>query len=489
MRTPAIAGYWYPDDPKTLDGLLAVWTSSEAPLAPPPAILLVPHAGYAYSGQLAAAAYSRLPAQSYDQILLLAPSHHAALLGQVSVEPAGEVATPLGPVVFDGTLHKALRRLPGAVCLASAHAREHSLDIQLPLIRRFLPGCALGGLLVGQLSLHAPGGRERLVALAEALRALLTPRTLVIISTDFTHYGTRFGYVPFDNDIENNLRTLDDTVFQAFASGDPWRFDAVIRQTRATVCGASAMLLALMCLPDGAVFTRLAYTTSGRLTGSWNQSVSYLSAAVHADWQQPAKALGDPELSEEPASPQDNNALSAAAGNELLQLTRKSVQAAVMQEPAPDPEIELSPAVLHELSACRGAFVTLNRHGQLRGCIGEIAPIRPLCRVVVDRARSAALEDPRFYPVSPAELDALEIEVSVLTTPEPVTSPDKILPGKHGVILQKRGRAAVFLPQVATEQGWDRDTMLTQLARKAGLAPDDWREGASFMVFTAQILR
>ena len=488
MRTPAIAGYWYPDDPKTLEGLLEVWKSSEPPLSPPPAILLVPHAGYAYSGQLAAAAYSRLPAQAYDRAILLAPSHPAALTGQVSVEPAGEVVTPLGSVFFDDTLHKVLRRLPGAVCLASAHAQEHSLDIQLPLIRRFMPGCVLGGLLVGQLNLHAPGGREQLVALAGALRALFTPRTLLIISTDFTHYGASFGYVPFHKDIENNLRVLDDRVFQAFASGNPWQFDAVMRQTGATVCGASAMLLALACLPDGATCTQLAYTTSGRLTGVWDQSVSYVSAVVHADWQQPAKPLDAPKQPAPPA-PLQTDALSAAASRALLQLASKSVRAAVMQEPEPDPDIELAPDVLDELSVCRGAFVTLNRHRQLRGCIGEIAPARPLCRVVVDRARSAALDDPRFHPVTPTELDELEIEVSVLTPPVPVASADEIQPGLHGVILQKRGRAAVFLPQVATEQGWDRDTMLTQLARKAGLAPDDWKAGALFMVFTAQVLR
>ncbi len=487
MRTPAIAGYWYPDDPKTLEGFLDTWKSPEPPLASPPAVLLVPHAGYAYSGQLAAAAYSRLPAQAYDQAILLAPSHHAALAGQVSVEPAGEVATPLGPVLFDGALHKALRSLPGAVCLASAHAREHSLDIQLPLIRRFLPNCVLGGLLVGQQNLHTPEGRKRLAALAGDLHKLLTPRTLLIISTDFTHYGTSFGYVPFTTDIERNLRTLDDTVFQAFSSGDPWRFDAVMRQTRATVCGAAAMLLTLACLPEKAVFTRLAYTTSGKLTGMWDQSVSYLTAVVHADWQQPAKPLEVPDQPADVSCPQDG-ALSAAAGSELLHLARKSVRAAVMQDPEPDPDIELSPAALRELSACRGAFVTLNRHGQLRGCIGEIVPARPLYRVVIDRARSAALEDPRFYPVSPAELDDLDVEVSVLTPPRPVASTDEILLGTHGVILQKRGRAAVFLPQVATEQGWDKETLLTQLARKAGLAPDDWKNDASFMVFTAQIL-
>ena len=487
MRTPAIAGYWYPDDPKTLEGLLDVWKSPKASFETPPALLLVPHAGYAYSGQIAAAAYSRLPSQFYDQVILLAPSHHAVLAGQVSVEPAGEVATPLGPVVFDAALHKALRRLPGAVCLASAHAQEHSLDIQLPFIRRFLPGCPLGGLLVGQLSLHTPGGRERLAALAEALHGLLTPRTLLIISTDFTHYGTSFGYVPFRSDVENNLKKLDGTVFEAFASGDPWRFDEVMRQTRATVCGASAILLALACLPEGAMFTRLDYTTSGRLTGNWEQSVSYLSAIVHADWQRPARLLGELEQPGRAAS--GEGMLSAAAGRELLRLARESVRAAVLHQAAPSPDTGLSPSVLHELSVCRGAFVTLNRRGQLRGCIGEILPERPLSRVVVDRARSAALEDPRFYPVSPAELDDLEIEVSVLTPPEPVPSAESIQPGIHGVILQKRGHVAVFLPQVATEQGWDRETMLTQLARKAGLAPDDWKEGASFMVFTAQVLR
>ncbi len=131
--------------------------------------------------------------------------------------------------------------------------------------------------------------------------------------------------------------------------------------------------------------------------------------------------------------------------------------------------------------------MTLNKDGDLRGCIGLIISDRPVAEVVREMAVAAALEDPRFPAVRASELPSIEIEISVLTEPEPITGPDEIVIGRDGVILTKRGRRAVFLPQVAPEQGWDVPTMLTHLALKAGLRPHDWQEGATFETFRAQI--
>jgi AmmeMemoRadiSam system protein A len=174
----------------------------------------------------------------------------------------------------------------------------------------------------------------------------------------------------------------------------------------------------------------------------------------------------------------------------LREVARQAVTAAVRDLPPPDTRrlasaagIDLAP----RLTARRGAFVTLTRAGNLRGCIGYIEGIKPLAEAVADNGRSAAIGDPRFPPVSVEELAEIHIEVSALTPLVPVTGPEEIVLGRHGVVLVKDGRRAVFLPQVAPEQGWDRDTTLSQLSLKAGLAQDAWRQGAEFLVFEADV--
>ncbi|MCP4572967.1 MAG: AmmeMemoRadiSam system protein A [bacterium] len=174
----------------------------------------------------------------------------------------------------------------------------------------------------------------------------------------------------------------------------------------------------------------------------------------------------------------------------LRDLAWAAVRAAVTGAEPPDPAAfaaaagrELGP----RLSAPGGAFVTLTSAGQLRGCIGVIEGRRPLAATVVENGRAAALTDPRFPPVEESELSGLELEVSALSPLAAVVGPEEIEVGRHGVLLSAGGRRSVFLPQVAPEQGWDRDTMLTHLALKAGLGPDDWRRDAHFQVFTAEV--
>jgi len=141
--------------------------------------------------------------------------------------------------------------------------------------------------------------------------------------------------------------------------------------------------------------------------------------------------------------------------------------------------------ITYGMSQIMGGFVTLHLHGQLRGCIGEIFPTRELYKVVLERAVDSAFNDYRFSPLTVSEFNEIDIEISALSMPEPVDSWQDIIIGKHGMTLSKNGRSAVFLPQVATEQGWGIEETLTHLAMKAGLAPDDWRENCSFEVFEA----
>jgi AmmeMemoRadiSam system protein A len=174
----------------------------------------------------------------------------------------------------------------------------------------------------------------------------------------------------------------------------------------------------------------------------------------------------------------------------LRELARLTVDAAARGRPGPDPSSMAAVAgtpLAGALAEPRGAFVTLRRDGELRGCIGVIASERPLARTVVDSAQSAAARDPRFAPVTPDELPFLDLEVSVLTPPRPVPGPEAIELGRHGILLSCAGREAVFLPQVPGEQGWDLATTLDHLALKAGLEAGRWRAEAEFRVFEAEV--
>jgi AmmeMemoRadiSam system protein A len=166
----------------------------------------------------------------------------------------------------------------------------------------------------------------------------------------------------------------------------------------------------------------------------------------------------------------------------LLRLARESLRACVCQEPMPQTDIT-DPALREK----RGAFVTLTMHGSLRGCVGLVEPIRPLYQAVTEMARSAALEDPRFPPVQPSELDEIHVEISVLGPLEPVSDVQQVQVGTHGLVIRKGFYSGLLLPQVASERNWNRTQFLEQTCLKAGLGPDDWNEGAQISVFTAAV--
>ncbi|MGD8239358.1 MAG: AmmeMemoRadiSam system protein A [Armatimonadota bacterium] len=166
----------------------------------------------------------------------------------------------------------------------------------------------------------------------------------------------------------------------------------------------------------------------------------------------------------------------------LLRLARESLRAWVCGEPTPKPDIT-DPALQEKL----GAFVTLTKHGSLRGCIGLIEASRPVYQAVMDMARSAALEDPRFPPVEPPELDDIRIEISAIGPLEAISDPVEIQVGTHGLMIRKGFHSGLLLPQVASERNWSRSQFLEQTCLKAGLAPNEWKQNAEMSVFTAQV--
>jgi len=169
----------------------------------------------------------------------------------------------------------------------------------------------------------------------------------------------------------------------------------------------------------------------------------------------------------------------------LLGIARDAIRGGLAGEPLPRPTVQDI-----ELGEHRGAFVTLRSPGgRLRGCIGRVESPWPLWETVARMARASAFGDPRFAPLSPDELDGIHVEVSVLSTPVPVNEPDEVQPGEHGVMVEQGVSRGLFLPQVATEQGWGREELLDQACIKAGIAPDAWRgPDVTIYVFTAEVI-
>ncbi len=467
VRPSPLAGGWYDSDRDVLHTQIRGFIEGGGDYhGERPKGLVCPHAGYRYSGAVAGWCYATLERERYDRVFILGPSHRYPLSG-IGVGPWTHYETPLGQAPID---RAAVARLTEDGLFAEidgVDAEEHSLEIQLPFLQVVAMGTPIVPLVVGRLD------RDQVRHAAEVLRAEVGPGDLVLVSTDFTHYGSRFGYTPdVGEDKPAGIEALDDGAFIAFAGGDLDGFLDYKEETGITVCGYLPMAILKAMLTGAGSIDMLRYDTSGNLTGDWKNSVSYVSAVVTGD---PWGGRGADATTWRLARDEQQT---------LLRLARDAIAAKLAGNPAPSLErYEITDAMRQDA----GGFVTLTIDGHLRGCIGEIPSRRAFVEVVRDHALDAAFGDPRFRPLSAEEFDHVSIEVSMLTPPQEVASYDDIVLGRDGVYLIKGMRRAVYLPQVAVEQGWDLDQTLSSLARKAGLSPDAWQEGTTFETFQAQV--
>ncbi len=462
-----LAGTWYAANADALRAEIAGYLAA-APTSSLDTVcaLIVPHAGYRYSGRVAAHGYRAVQGGAYRRVILLATSHRIPLPDAAGLPEADAFLTPLGRVPLDTACMARLRTAPWFKNLGPSATGEHSAEIQMPFLQTVLPGVPLVPIIVGQLEDEAA-----LQGIADTLRKEIDDHTLVIASTDFTHFGRSFDYVPFTENIEENLRALDLGAEAFIRAKDLAGFRAYCRKTGATICGRDGVSLLLALLPARAQPTLLAYDTSGRMTGSFDHSVSYVCEAITGSWK------------EEPTQ----DALDAADRAALLQLARETLNYYFEhgKEPVAPQDVGVTPTP--GMYRILGAFVTLKERGELRGCIGEIQPRRPVYQAVMEHAVDSAVRDPRFPPVTAPEVTGLAIEISALAPPHEVASYRDIVLGRHGIVLRKGWAQAVFLPQVAPEQGWNLEQTLNQLARKAGLPANGWREGTRFDVFEAMV--
>jgi AmmeMemoRadiSam system protein B/AmmeMemoRadiSam system protein A len=463
VRLPTVAGAFYPDDSVTLarhiDGYLA-----EAPrFDPEPSILIAPHAGYIFSGGVAAHSFKQAHDRDYARVVIMGFSHSLAYtFDGAAVWPDGVWRTPLGDVPVDIQFVQGLLAA-SSVFFAdrSYHRDEHSLEVQVPFTQRVLPGVPIVPISIGRPTL------ENARNIADGLVALLAeqPKTLVVVSTDLSHYPRYADAYRVDRSSISAILSLDALALEA------WDEEAMSSRTpnlHTTMCGKGPVMVAmLLARAIGAEQVRLIkYANSGDAPeGEQNRVVGY--AAIEF-------AKGTPP------------ALSQADRAALLQLSRDTLHDYLTAQTLP----QFEPGS-EAMQLPRATFVTL-RHKwthELRGCRGEIFARYPLWESVQHVSILSATDDPRFRPLVADELPDVHIEINVLTPLRMAKSPDEVVVGRHGVMIRKGGYGGLFLPQVPVEQGWDRDEYLSTLCwMKAGLPNDAWRKpGAQLYIFEAEI--
>jgi AmmeMemoRadiSam system protein B/AmmeMemoRadiSam system protein A len=473
VRPSALAGSWYPADKSQLTSLVRSLLKKAGVETEPASdhekvfALVVPHAGYRFSGLVAAHGYKTLAFEDIRRVILLGPSHYSYFTG-ASISDVDYYETPLGKVPLDRETISVLRKNPLFGQQKDAHHKEHCLEIQLPFLQVVLEDFSIVPVLIGQVS------KKEAQSIAESLKKMIDEETVVIVSSDFTHYGPNYGYLPFREQIEENIKDLNAAAFENIKSLDSDKFIEHKVKTGDTICGFNPLvvLLTMAEMMKGVNVTFLAYDTSGRIMNDFSNSVSYLSIAL-------TRPVAADRLRE-------RTFLNKQEQEVLLKLSRLTLQRHLNRVSHTD-VLDEKFNFTENLKEPYGVFVTLKKHGQLRGCIGNIIAEKPLYSGVIDNTINAASNDTRFPPVTKGEENDIEIEISVLSQPEQIDSYREIVPGRDGIILSKEGRGAVFLPQVLVDNKWTPFTALRHLCHKAGLPYEAWREDTQFYVFSAQV--
>jgi AmmeMemoRadiSam system protein B/AmmeMemoRadiSam system protein A len=461
---------WHANDADTLTKQIeGFFQKAEVNQANDIIALIEPHAGYAYSGQTAALGVKAANAK-YSRIIVMGPTHRVSMPDVLSVPRLTDYKTPIGEIPLDTEFISKLLQNKIFKDIPQAYQSEHSVLIQLPLLQYSFRDFKLVPIVAGQCS------PETIQKAAAILKSLVDADTLVVASSDFTHYGPNYGYIPFTQNVPAELKKLDMGAFDYISRNDSMGFQQYCEKTGATICGRVPIAIVLSMLPAGTRPELLKYTTSGELAGDYTNSVSYLSVAFHGRWQKQTPA----------AATTTNTAMTNDDHKNLLALARGTIGFYLRNNQVPTPE-DLKVPVSEAMKVKRAAFVTLKRNGALRGCIGEIFPSQALYKSLIVNAINAAVNDRRFIPVMLDELKSIKIEISALTVPQPIESYNLIRLGTDGIILRKEGRVALFLPQVATEQNWTLAETLTHLSLKAGLPADGWKKDATFEVFQAEV--
>lgn len=461
VRQAAVAGSFYPKNVDELSNQLDAFLNKADKVAGDGTyrILFVPHAGIEYSGQMAARAFKQIKGENYKKVILLGVSHqvyfdHAAIYAE------GSWQTPLGEVEVNKTLAQALVSTDQNIRAdVNPHEKEHSLEVELIFLQKVLKNFTIVPVLVSNSS-------EQLISdLAQRIAKNFDEETLLVVSTDLSHYPDA-----------DTARQVDGETIEAILTGKQSQFKQKLTQLTTQysnvdtfACGAKAVEVGLRVseLLGFNDYIQLGYENSGDVTGDVSRVVGYGAIGIKGKIEK-------------------NDELSELAKYEALDIARKTLESYFE-----DGKVTEVTSTNLELSRNLGAFVTLHKHGELRGCIGEFEPSRPLYKVIQNMAVAAATKDTRFQPVTKDELPEIEIEISVMTPKKKISNWREINLGKDGVVVQKGSQSGTFLPQVATETGWNLEEFLGELcSQKAGLPNACYLDPeVSLYTFSAQVFK
>jgi AmmeMemoRadiSam system protein B/AmmeMemoRadiSam system protein A len=465
IREPALAGSWYPGDPEILsrDVKRYLENAKKEKVDGEIVALVSPHAGYMYSGQVAAYAYKLIEGKSFDTVVVVGPSHRFPFKG-ASLWDRGGFRTPLGVVPVDDELSKKLMEKRKEIrFIPEAHNQENSLELQIPFLQTVLKSFKLV-----PIAMEPDWSWETCQYLASAIAETVRgKKVLLVASTDLSHYYTYNIAIELDRIFLNHIERFD-------IEG----LNRDLKSNRTEACGGGPVVTIMLAAKtlganQGKV---LKYLNSGDVTGDRSRVVGYAAGVFY-------KTVGGKEKMKEEKKVGVDLGLTEEEKKTLHHIAKTVIENKARGKAVPEFKIE-SPI----LKENRGAFVTIQKKGQLRGCIGYIEGHGPLHKTIEEMAEAAAFRDPRFSPVKEKELPELDIEISVLTPLKRIKDVNEIQVGKHGIYIVRGMWAGLLLPQVATEYGWDRLAFLEHTCQKAGLPPNAWKEkDIEIYIFSADI--
>ncbi|MDH4209920.1 MAG: AmmeMemoRadiSam system protein B [candidate division WOR-3 bacterium] len=439
FRASPHAGSWYPGDEAQLrQSIAGFMENARAKVHGEIFGLVSPHAGYIYSGPVAAFAYKTVHGMEFDDVIVIGPSHRHGFYG-ASVDTLAGRQTPLGKIDYDTDIAKKIIAADQSIGYEpAAHAAEHSVEIQMPFVQYSIKSFKAVEIIMGTQD------RKTCESLSQAIvKATKGRKILIIASSDLSHYHS-----------QTDAERLDNMVVEAMAKFDPELLYNRLKTDSCEACGGGPMITAMLVARQlGADKSKpLYYATSGDITGDRAQVVGYMAAAFYKEQEMKVGVdLGFSKKEKE----------------KLKTIARETIEAVVRGKKTTTPT-----GITKKLKEPYGIFVTINKHGNLRGCIGRIIGDQPLYLSCQQMARAAALEDPRFPQVTEDELSDLEIEISILTPMRRVMNTDEIVVGRDGLYIRRGVYSGLLLPQVAAEYGWTVDEFLTQTCYKAGLSTD-----------------
>ena len=454
IRKAKFAGSFYPGKKSSLSKMIDKFFSQIPEIEIDGDIfgIIVPHAGYIYSGKTASYAFKAIKGKKYSTVIIIGKSHHAVFKGAI-IDKRDFWETPLGKVRIDKKIFNKLSKDKnfhskkiiaytigglGNVDVKKILDIEHSIEVEVPFLQKSLKNFKIFPVLTGD------GSEENVKKIADSLYKVIEGRKdiLIVASTDLSHYHPLNIAEKKDKLL---LKLIEEKKFSLLRKK--------YKDKEVEMCGDAPVFILIEIAKKFSPFNVkvLNYSTSCNYSGNKEKVVGYGAVVFFK---------------------KERKMLTRQQKKLLLEIARKTLEEYLSGK-------KLSPLKIDDpvLKEKRGVFVTLKKHGNLRGCIGYIMPVLPLFEAVRKMAIESATNDPRFPPVTFEELKDIEIEISVLTVPKQVKSADEIVLGRDGVIVERGFHKGVFLPQVATETGWSKEEFLSNLcAHKAGLPPDAWKD-------------